>query len=627
MSLARQLLAVTVLIAVLAIAAIMAATWNAASEAQHGQLRQRVADDVSREARMLEGSLAMIVSDMGMLAEGGAAGLAGEYSGPSIDNLQILVDQVNALMRKRPAYGEVRVELQGAGAPRTLLSRRLDDNVWTMVDPPTSGAGSDALLRERQGLRNVGGRWGEDPPADAAEAATRGIVPRAVFLRMPVKDRGGALIGAVAISADFGRLVGNLGRPQDDIGFWVSDAAGRFLHRSEPASGETGAALQANAVDRYGLREVWGDWLKGGEAQKRVDVASRSQIVVLHRVAVGEPGGQGDGEYLVVGGAAPYAALDAGASAFRNRVAFAVLVVGLLMVSSLALATGLLVRPIETLTGVANRIAAGEPGVAAPVARRDEIGILARAMVRMADELRKAGKTSEQAALGRMASMIAHDLRNALSSVKMNLQILDNFHRQAGQVQADHCEIALDQIRYMEVILQDMLAFARPGSVELDWTDMGEVLRTAAISLLPEQQRRSVSLELRGDRKLPTVLGDRNKLLQVFQNLFENALHASPEGAVVEVDAEPVLHESRPAVEVRIRDRGPGIAPEAEAKAFEPFFTTKAKGTGLGLAIVQRIVRQHGGEVALATADGGGALARVLLPVTPAEPAAEGGVS
>ncbi|MBL8489904.1 MAG: HAMP domain-containing protein, partial [Rhodocyclaceae bacterium] len=474
MSLARKLLAVTVLIAVLAIAAIMAATWNAASEAQHGLLRQRVADDVSREARMLEGSLAMIVSDMGMLAEGGAAGLAGEYSGPSIDNLQILVDQVNALMRKRPAYDEIRVELQGAGAPRTLVSHRLDDRVWTVVDPPTAGAGFDALLRERQGLRNSRGRWGGEGPTAGGDAAARGILPRAVFLRAPVRDGNAIVIGAVAITADFGHLVGNLGRPQDDIGFWISDATGRFLHRSEPPGGEAEPAPQANAVDRYGLRDVWGDWLKGGDPQRRVDQPSRAQIVVLNRVAVGEPGGQGDGEFLVVGGAASFAALDAGAAAFRNRVAFVVLVVGVLMVLSLALATGLLVRPIEALTGVANRIAAGEPGVAAPVARRDEIGILARAMVRMADELRKAGKTSEQAALGRMASMIAHDLRNALSSVKMNLQILDHHHRQAGQAQADNCGISLDQVRYMEVILQDMLAFARPGSVELDWTDIGE---------------------------------------------------------------------------------------------------------------------------------------------------------
>lgn len=620
MSLARKLLAVTVLIAVLAIAAIMGATWNAASEAQHGLLRQRVADDVSREARMLESSLAMIVSDMGMLAEGGAAGLAGEYSGPSIDNLQILVDQVNALMRKRPAYDEIRVELQGVGAPRTLISRRLDDTVRTMVDPPTSGAGFDVLLRERQGLRNSNGLWGGEASAANGDTTGRGVLPRAVFLRAPVKDRSGAVIGAVAITADFGRLVGTLARPQDDIQFWVSDATGRFLHRSGPAGGEAGPAPQANAVDRYGLRDVWGDWLKGSDPQRQVDQPSRAQIVVLNRVAVGEPGGQVDGEFLVVGGSASFAALDAGATAFRNRVAFAVLVVGVLMVFSLALATGLLVQPIEALTGVANRIAAGEPGVAAPVARQDEIGILARAMVRMADELRKAGKTSEQAALGRMASMIAHDLRNALSSVKMNLQILDNHHRQTGEAEAGNCEIALDQVRYMEVILQDMLAFARPGSVELDWTDIGEVLRTAAISLLPEQQRRSVTLELRGDGKLPTVLGDRNKLLQVFQNLLENAIHASSEGAVVEVDAEPLLHDSRPAVQVRIRDHGPGMAPDAEAKAFEPFFTTKAKGTGLGLAIVQRIVRQHSGEVGLASADGGGAVATVVLPVTPAEP-------
>lgn len=613
MNLARKLLAITVLVSVVAIGAITAATWHAASEAQHGLLRQRVVDDVNREARMLQGSIAMIASDLAVLAEGGAAGVAGEYSGPSVDNLQFLADQMDALMRKRPAYVEIRTVLRGLGAPRIVISRRNDDVVRTMVDPPTTAAGLDALLTERQGLRSPDQRFG---PAQGDVSAN---ARREVFLRVPVQDKAGSVVGAVAISADLQRVVGELGRPADDIGFWVADASGRLLHRSEAGSTPgDGEASRASVVDRFALREVWGAWLKSQEPEARLDSDTHGRFVVLRRVVIGNQGGA-DGETLVVGGVASYAALDAGATAFRDRVLKVVVGVGLLMVAALALAAGILVRPIEALTAAANRIAAGEPGVTAPIGRNDEIGILARAMVRMAEELRKAGKSSEQAAMGRMASMIAHDLRNALSSVKMNLQILEDHHRREGRERADNCAIALDQVRYMEVILHDMLAFARPGTVELDWVDVGEVLRTAAISLLPEQQLKSISLDMQGDHKLPTVLADRNKLLQLFQNLLENAIQASPDCGAVEVQARPLLHASRPAVEVRIRDHGPGFTAAAAAKAFEPFFTTKAKGTGLGLAIVQRIVRQHGGEITLATANGGGGAATVVLPLTPEE--------
>lgn len=606
MNLTRKLLAITVLISVVAIGAITAATWHAAAEAQHGLLRQRVVDDVGREARMLQGSIDMLAGDLGMLAEGGAAG---EYSGPGADNLQFLADQMDALMRKRPACVEIRAVLRGHGAPRVVVSRRHAGTVRTAVAPGEVTGGFDTLLAERQGLRHGSRRQDRDGAGPVA-------APNEVFLRAPVKDRSGAVLGVVAITADLQRLVGDLGRPADDVDFWVADASGRFLHRSaRTPEGDAGAAAP-NAVDRFGLRDVWGFWLKGQTPETRVDDEARGRFLVLHRVLVGNPAAT-DGDTLVMGGVASYAGRDAAAAVFRNRVLGAVLGVGALMVLALALAAGILVRPIEALTAAANRIAAGEAGVTAPVDRRDEIGILARAMVRMAEETRKAGKSSEQAAMGRMASMIAHDLRNALSSVKMNLQILEDHHRKAGPAQAANCEIALDQVRYMEVILQDMLAFARPGTVEPDWVDIGEVLRTAAIALLPEQESRSVALTLRGDHKLPTVLADRTKLLQLFENLLENAIHASPEGGIVEVDARPLLHASRPALEVRVRDHGHGLSPNAAAKVFEPFFTTKAKGTGLGLAIAERIVRQHGGEITLAPADGPGAVATVLLPLTP----------
>jgi signal transduction histidine kinase len=286
------------------------------------------------------------------------------------------------------------------------------------------------------------------------------------------------------------------------------------------------------------------------------------------------------------------------------------------MVLTLFVSTGRLLRPIDVLTKAANRIASGDQNIVIPTNNNDEIGTLSRAMMRMAEQLRLAGKNSEQSAMGQMASMIAHDLRNALSSVKMNLQILDEHHRKEGDMQIENCEIALGQVRYMETILNDMLTYARPGTAEFDWVDLGDTLRAASVSLLPEITRKSVEVRMEGEEKLPTIMADRNKLLQLFQNVLGNAIYAVPEWGLIIIRTRCLLHESQPSVEIRFEDDGPGISPQIADKVFDPFFTTSSRGTGLGLAIVQRIVAQHGGQVYLDSERDHGTTVVVVLPLT-----------
>ncbi|MCK5922573.1 MAG: HAMP domain-containing histidine kinase, partial [Methylococcales bacterium] len=302
---------------------------------------------------------------------------------------------------------------------------------------------------------------------------------------------------------------------------------------------------------------------------------------------------------LVVGGVISLAELEIKAAALQKQLAIAVASIGLLMLLTLFVSTGRLLRPIDVLIKAANRIASGDKNIVIPANNNDEIGTLSRAMTRMAEKLRLAGKDSEQSALGQMASMIAHDLRNALSSVKMNLQILDEHHRKEGGMQIENCEIALGQVRYMETILNDMLTYARPGTAEFDWVDLGDTLRAASVSLLPEITGKSVEVRMEGEEKLPTIMADRNKLLQLFQNVLGNAIYAVPEWGHITIRTRCLLHESQPSVEIRFDDDGPGIPPQIADKVFDPFFTTSARGTGLGLAIVQRIVAQHRGQVYL----------------------------
>ncbi|MGE5506598.1 MAG: sensor histidine kinase, partial [Actinomycetota bacterium] len=179
----------------------------------------------------------------------------------------------------------------------------------------------------------------------------------------------------------------------------------------------------------------------------------------------------------------------------------------------------------------------------------------------------------------------------------------------------DGCDIALDQVGYMENILTDMLDFARPDALALDWIDLDEVLEVATLSMMPAIAEQDIVVCTDGHFTLPKILGDRTRLIQVFQNLLSNAIEAMSPGGRLTVEAATCMHDSRPSVEVRIVDTGPGIPDDARAQVFEPFFTTRAKGTGLGLTIVSRLVQAHGGAIFLDPAPTGGTAARVIFPL------------
>lgn len=223
------------------------------------------------------------------------------------------------------------------------------------------------------------------------------------------------------------------------------------------------------------------------------------------------------------------------------------------------------------------------------------------------------------AEMGRMASMIAHDLRNPLSSIKMSVQILA---RQASNAEsAELGAIGLEQIRYMEDIITDMLAYTRPGGLNITWLRTEQLLQAVLNTVQRRIDEYSARVELDCEPGLPTFPGDANKLRQLLSNLLVNALQATearpPEERRVRIRADRHLGQGGSEIRIRICDNGDGIEPEAQARLFEPFFTTRTKGTGLGLAIVGQIAQQHGGRVSLESNQPRGTCAMLALPVVP----------
>lgn len=222
--------------------------------------------------------------------------------------------------------------------------------------------------------------------------------------------------------------------------------------------------------------------------------------------------------------------------------------------------------------------------------------------------------TRSLAVLGRMASMIAHDLRNALSTIKMNLQILNRRHVNPGDPDQEHCQIGLDQVRYMEEFLSDMLSYARPEKLQTDWCDLDQIIEDALTAVSFHLQDNAIEVKRELENDLPKIYCDRHKILAVIRNLIENAIHSMPEGGVLTVSARLKTQSPDQWIWIEVSDIGCGIAEEIFGDVMDPFFTTRTKGTGLGLAIVKGIIERHGGKISLSSEIGKGTRVSFTMP-------------
>jgi signal transduction histidine kinase len=213
------------------------------------------------------------------------------------------------------------------------------------------------------------------------------------------------------------------------------------------------------------------------------------------------------------------------------------------------------------------------------------------------------------AALGQFAAAIAHDIRTPLTSISMNVQIL----RQKLALAADdreHFDIALEELARLDRSVGEILAYAKPVRLAPEAIDVAELLEAAARGLAPVLTERGVALRCELAAALPALHGDPQQLRQVLANLVRNAADASTAGGAVTLRARA----DGPRVAIEVEDHGRGIAEADLPRIFEPFFTTRPDGTGLGLAICQKLVKAHGGELAVCSTLGQGATFTITLP-------------
>lgn len=218
------------------------------------------------------------------------------------------------------------------------------------------------------------------------------------------------------------------------------------------------------------------------------------------------------------------------------------------------------------------------------------------------------------AAMGEMAASLAHQLRTPLAAALLHTSNLG----QPGvpdEMRARFSEKASGQLRRLERLIQDVLLFARGESIGRDVMAAGELLAEAAQTMEPLMREHGLEFVVVDACEGAEIVGSRKALFGALVNLLENALQATPVGGKICLTG----NRRGDLLAIAVRDSGPGISRETQARIFEPFFTTKGQGTGLGLAIALGVARAHGGAIELFSEPGAGAEFVMTLPVASAE--------
>jgi len=233
----------------------------------------------------------------------------------------------------------------------------------------------------------------------------------------------------------------------------------------------------------------------------------------------------------------------------------------------------------------------------------------------VSEEVRGEARLLRQAktqAIANLGDSVAHEIRNPLNSIHMNVQLLNEvIQRDPPDREALDRTAAtvLREIKRLDRVVRDFVQYSRPPAIDLQPGSVNHVVR-AALDLLDAQIREKklqVNTDLQSAR--PARM-DRDRLQRAFYNVLLNAIQALPEGGQITCRSRD--EERRCLVE--ISDNGPGFDSVASANIFEVFYTTKRGGSGLGLPIANRIVEEHGGRMAVASQPGRGATFAFFLP-------------
>jgi len=268
---------------------------------------------------------------------------------------------------------------------------------------------------------------------------------------------------------------------------------------------------------------------------------------------------------------------------------------------------------------------------------RDELAVSNERLQKSLSDLQQAQmqliQQEKMESVGRLAAGVAHEVKNPLAIIQLGIDFLAN-ELKDNRVWHETVEDMADAVQRADSVIKGLLDFSRSEQLELKAAYISAIIDDSLLLVRHEMNSRHISVETRKGADIPMLPLDRNKLKQVFINLFMNAAHAMTGGGVLTISSS--LHavdqedlsgfggitekfaSGEIALMVTVSDTGTGISTEAESKLFDPFFTTKpvGLGTGLGLSVTRKIMELHNAVISLENRkDRQGAVAVMLFKI------------
>jgi len=301
------------------------------------------------------------------------------------------------------------------------------------------------------------------------------------------------------------------------------------------------------------------------------------------------------------------------------------LVVVLVLAAALAAAVGgvaarRISRPVDRLVQAVDAIASGEADYTFPARAEHELDRLAAAFSRLQRSLVRqqvrSASAERVAAWREVARRVAHEVKNPLVPIRLTVENLQRARRQDprlfDELFDEGMRTILDEVEQLRRLVTEFSDFARLPAPRPRRVDLHELI-DGVLELHAAEPGLAIVRSFRAAD--PVLAVDADQIAQALKNVVGNAIEAMRGGdAVPRLEIDTGTEDAM--VEIRVRDNGAGIPPEAMGHVFEPYFTTKPEGTGLGMAMVYRIVIDHGGEVEATNGPDGGAMIRIRLPLT-----------
>jgi two-component system, NtrC family, sensor kinase len=303
---------------------------------------------------------------------------------------------------------------------------------------------------------------------------------------------------------------------------------------------------------------------------------------------------------------------------------FALTAVTAVVGAVMALYARRVLAPLAAVTDRAKAVATGDLAPRPVVASDDEIGELAATFEGMVGAIARANRellaAERLATIGKMAAHVTHEIRNPLSSLALNVEMLEEEVNENAEARALLRAIK-NEVERLTALSERYLSVARRKPPQFETEDVSGLCREAMEFLRADFERHGVQIALNVKPDLPSVRVDEGQIKQALYNLLRNAREAMPGGGRATLGASPAPDGG---VTITVDDEGAGIDEATRNRLFEPFFTTKGHGTGLGLVITREVVEAHGGSVRCERLEPKGTRFSIYLPA--AKAALEAGV-